>query len=114
MTQEIRQYNYFVLDFGVTNQYTKLDFLQCDTKLAICDLSSWHQDNLVDFIANYSNNIRGNVIFLGNPGEINQSCSTLKSSRVSGLKMLRIPFFENPFHLTSQYFGFLKKIIERN
>lgn len=108
------KYNYFVLDFGVTNQYTKLDFLQCDTKLAICDLSSWHRDNLVDFIENYSNNIRGNVIFLGNPGEINQNSSTLKSSRVSGLKILRIPFFEDPFHLTSQYFGFLKKVIERN
>lgn len=108
------KYDYLVLDFGVTNQYTNLEFMRCDLKLAICDLSSWHKSDLISFTHNYLNNMRENIIFLGNPDKINQNSSTYEYNRVIKTKILRIPFFENPFQLTSQYFGFLKKITERN
>ncbi len=108
-----KNYDYFVLDFGVTNHYTNLEFMRCSLKLAICDLSSWHHSDLISFTHNYLNNIRENVILLGNPGKINQNSLHFEYNKAAGCRILRIPFFENPFQLTSQYFGFLKKITER-
>lgn len=108
------KYDFFVLDFGVTNQYTNLEFMRCNLKLAICDLSFWHESDLISFTQNYSNNIRENVIFLGNPNKVNQICSSLEYFKAAKCRILRIPFFENPFQLTSQYFGFFEKITERN
>lgn len=104
-------FDYYILDFGVTNHYTNLEYLRCDTRFAICDFSLWQHNNLLAFMDSLNTNTREGVTFLGNPGTINPQLAVQK---VNGYRIMRIPFIENPFQLTSQYFEFLKKISGRN
>lgn len=106
-------YSYYVLDFGVCNSYNVSEFERCTDKFAVCNLSPWKIQQFNSFIKKYENvSINfDNLHILGNPA-ISQYDKALQ--RKIHYDIEPVPFFPNPFQITSENFSFFNKLLERN
>lgn len=100
-------YDYIILDFGTLNQYTMNEYERCNYKYAICPLQPWKKrslENFLEMLQKNNNKYREHITLIGYT-EIKE----FKSKDIIG-----IPFFQNPFQITSNEFIHLEKVLERN
>ena len=107
-------YDFFVLDFGVLNQFTINEFKRCNLQLAICPLSPWKRnifDEFVNMLKDNYTNYQKQITFLGN-NKIKENLTQIH--HVYKINILSLPFLSNPFQITSEDFDFFKRVLERN
>ena len=100
-----KHYDCLVIDFGVLNLYTFTEFMRCTDRLAIATDAPWKKSQLDAFLLEFKNNninVKEDIKLLGN----------LSTKKVKPFHQT-IPYFENPFQLTSDSFGFFEEILER-
>lgn len=93
-------YNNYIIDFGVPNVYTYSELKRCNYRFALISYSPWKEELLSKFLLSLEENqliVRKDIILLGNPG-IKEKHS--------------IPFFSNPFQITSECFGFFDELLD--
>lgn len=108
-----QNYDFFIIDFGILNQFTINEYRRCNTQLAICPVSPWKRNIFDEFINMFKEkytNYQTQIYFLGNNNKENLN----KIHRVYKINILPLPFLPNPFQITSEEFDFFKRIIERN
>lgn len=104
---DILKLNYlnFVIDFGVPNIYTYSELKRCTHRLAVVYGSPWKKQRLESFLAELEKNnifLKEDIMLLGN--------LRIKENKPFSAT---IPFIENPFQITSKYFGFFEELLER-
>ena len=45
-----RDYEYSILDFGVLTPHTRLEFLHCDKRIVLCNVSPWKTPQFDKFV----------------------------------------------------------------
>lgn len=111
--QEIvnRRFRYYVLDFGCPNPHTFPAFLRCDRMLVIGSASPWKTEQYQKFteqVRRYRFR-EEECLYMGNFTGTKKDLRLL--SRNLGIHMVPVPYFPNPFQVTSSYFGFLNEIL---
>lgn len=109
-----RNYDYFVLDMGVLNPNTALEFSRCHQQFLVGSLSIWKQDKTLEKLEQLQKTTKINqerVSFLGNP-IIKESLFSKKFNGFS--KVISVPFIKNPFQIASKDFVFYESLLERS
>lgn len=107
-------FDFFVLDFGQLNAYTLNEYRRADIQLAVCAAAPWQSmafDEFLLFLENNYKNYWKNITFIGNAGTKENH---KKIHRQIHKDILSLPFFPNPFLITSEAFCFFEGIVERN
>ena len=108
-----QDYDFFILDFGVLNQYTINEYARCHMQLAICPLSSWKKTVLEEFLETLCDkyiNYQTHITFLGYE-RIKENLTRIH--RTYKIDILPLPFLPNPFQITSEDFDFFNNLLER-
>ncbi len=106
-----QDYSYVVLDLGVYNTANIPILNGCTYQFMVCNLSPWKINCLDNFIKNYNtrNFFTDNLTILGNPG-------TLQYDKALRPKIKfhyePVPYFPNPFQITSDNLDFFNKILQ--
>lgn len=106
-------YDVLVLDFGVLNQLTLPEYLNCDMCLALGYISPWNSGAFWDWLVkNLSvKDKNAKIVVLGN---LASPSNVKKFKHQYGAHSIAVPFLENPFQLTSGNFHFIERTLERN
>lgn len=104
-------YDYFILDMGVLNIYSAKEFIKCEKQFLVCSLSKWRRNRTLEKLqelvdTTHMDRKSLHVLACGSKNE-----STLSIPKGPAFKMLSIPFIPNPFHLSSEFFSFFRKIL---
>lgn len=105
-----KDFDYFILDFGVLNIYTAKVFAKCDKQFLVCSLAKWKEKQSLEkqkklFEQTYL--CQEQIIFLDN-------LQTKKSTLFSSIThRISIPFIQNPFHIETQLFYVFHQLLER-
>lgn len=107
-----KHYKYFVLDFGNPNSHTFPVFTRCDIKIIIGYTQPWKQAAYEKFVHEHTfiqQKNKEDCYYIGN---IMGSRGSLdKLSKKLGVRMIPMPFFSNPFQITSEQFSFFEEIL---
>lgn len=101
-----RNYNFFILDFGVLNPFTINEYERCNLQYAICPTLPWKRNEFYKFIQMFKNNnskFQDNITFIGYS----------KQKEIHSIDITAIPFLSNPFQITSDEFIYFEKVLER-
>lgn len=105
-------YQYLILDFGVITEAAFSEFIRCSRKLVVGSLSPWKQVSTYGFFHTYDlKNISGSFLFLLS---YSNNADIVKLSKKTGTPkkyIQKIPFLEEPFHITKEQFSFLEKLL---
>lgn len=101
-----------VIDFGVMNPNLFSAFSQCDIMIMIGNICPWNWKqylNNMNTIKENHKNIYKNILFLSSYGSKENQSNIIGKFPNS---IISIPFIENPFQITSEYFGFFERLLE--
>ena len=100
-----------LFDYGVITDTHMAEFLRCDRRLVLLDLSPWNRELTEELFerAFGSGRNKEQITLLGNPAPTGRLSS---SSVFYGRDILTIPYLPNPFHLTPDDFGVFEKIFK--
>lgn len=106
-----RHCRYYVLDFGCPNPHTFPAFLRCDHKLVVGSASPWKTAQYQKFMEQAKRHQfrEEDCLYMGNFTGSKKDLNLL--SRALGIRIIPIPYFPNPFRVTSSYFGFFDEIL---
>lgn len=111
--QEIvnRRFRYYVLDYGCPNPHTFPSFLGCDHMLVVGSASPWKTAQYQKFMeqARRCRFREEDCLYMGNFTGITKDLRLL--SRDLGIRVIPVPYFPNPFRVTSSCFGFFNEIL---
>lgn len=105
---------YFVLDFGCPNPHTLPAFLACDRKLVVGNASPWKRTQYLAYVtANFGapDKRKEDQLYICNFIESQNDISLL--SKALGARVIPMPYFPDPFHIASSYFGFFDEILKK-
>ena len=105
-------HKYRVLDFGVLTPYTLVEFARCDLCIVLTNVSIWKDRQLARFLeetklTNLGKDKKIKVCFLCQGDQKNDRKRIL---RAYGIRVVPVPFLENPFQVSSIYFGFFEQL----
>lgn len=105
------RHKYKVLDFGVLTPYTLPEFKRCDQQIVLTNISCWKTKQLDQFLQNQKITIRKDrtecILFLcWGATKDNQK----QIQRAYGIRVIPVPFLENPFQVSSKHFQFFEQI----
>ena len=110
---ELKQlpYKYKILDFGVLTPYTLPEYVHCDYHVVLTNAGIWKTRQLEQFLQQIGKNIGKDQ--LKNYSFLCVGKSEKNFRRIYkayGIRVHPVPFLENPFHISSDYFGFFENI----
>lgn len=106
------QHKYKILDFGVLTPYSFPEFVRCDYCIVLTNVSIWKDRQLLQFIeelkkTNLGKDYKTNVRFMS-MGNLKKDRKRVETSY--GIRVIPVPFLENPFQVSSHDFGFFEQI----
>lgn len=109
-----RHYKYYVLDFGGPNPHTAYAFERCGIRLVIGSVSPWKREQFIKSVRNSFYNMKNKEenVYLGNLMERKSDVEQIEKD--CGIRIVPVPFFPNPFRITSKDFTFFEKILGGN
>lgn len=95
---------------GVLNSYTKREFLRCDRKYVIGNVSLWKSASFANYLRKITQDINNqdHFVIVNNLG-IKEDEKIFR--RKTGYKVHTFPFLENPFHLVTTTFGLFESLL---
>ena len=105
-----KNYDFYVLDMGVLNNYTATEFAKCDKQFLVCSFSKWKKTQTLEKLKQLYQQAyicQEHVILLSNLEEI-------KSNRFPSSKnRIPFPFISNPFQLEPNLFHVFDHMLGR-
>lgn len=105
------KHKFHVLDFGVLTPYTLPEFARCDLQIVLTNISCWKEKQLVQFLQNKKTTMRKDrteCIFFLCWGATKDNQKRIE--RTYGIRVIPVPFLENPFQVSSKHFRFFEQI----
>ncbi len=101
-------YQYLVMDFGKEWRNTSYEWSMCNVKIVIGDCCEWKQEEFDSMVSDMREWIEpGNCIFMAQKG--NRTVRK-RMERRHRIRLLNIPFEENPFQLHKDSLSFFKQL----
>ena len=100
-------YQYLIMDTGSLGEANESEFLRCDRKLVLGNLSPWKRWKYEAFFQHFhSINLGEGFDFLVQTG-VNEN--VLHFSKTHHIAISQIPFIQNPFRIEKELFPFLER-----
>lgn len=114
MTELLRRdYEYSILDFGVLTPHTRLEFLHCDKRIVLCNVSPWKTtqfDKFVHELKKYKLSLE-EVRFVNTYGDMIKK-NQEQIYKQYGIRVDPAPLLCDPFHITSECFHFFEQLMK--
>lgn len=109
------QHKYKILDFGVLTPYSFPEFVRCDYCIVLTNVSIWKDRQLLQFIeelkkTNLGKDYKTNVRFMS-MGNLKKDRKRVETSY--GIRVIPVPFLENPVSSVLSWFWILWTNMER-
>ena len=104
------RYKYYILDFGVLTEHTLPEFLRCDRRVVVTDVSIWKSAKLERFAKQLQkNNTPWNT--LKTVGRDGTKSDFARLAADFGIQVEPMPFLKDPLRITSGSFSFFENIM---
>ena len=105
------RYKYYILDFGVPNEHTFPEFMRCDHRIVVTNVSIWKSAELERFAKQMQkNNISWNTVKIIGRDGTKSDYARLHAD--FGVQAEPMPVLKDPFHITSGCFRFFEEIMK--
>ncbi len=105
------RYKYYILDFGMLTEHTFPEFMRCDRRVVVTDVSIWKSAKLERFAMQLKkNNTPWNTLKTVGRDGIKSDYARLRAD--FGIQVEPIPVLKNPFCITSGSFSFFEEIMK--
>ena len=106
-----QQYQHCILDFGCPTSYMLPEFIRCNRKLLLMNVSIWKDPQLEKFALqlqryHISWDHRKIIGMGGNKKDYE------RLSKLYGIHAVPMPYLEDPFYITSKKFSFFEQIMK--
>ena len=105
------RYKYYILDFGVLTEHTLPEFLRCDRRVVVTDVSIWKSAKLERCAKQLQkNNTPWNTLKTVGRDGTKSDYARLRAD--FGIQAEPMPVLRDPLHITSGYFSFFEEIMK--
>lgn len=110
LTEILHQdYRYFILDMGILNPYNLSEFLRCDKPFLICSPCKWRHSQIQDKLEKlFQNQHYQHCTVIMNLSEKESNFSHF----LKPCEHIPFPFIQNPFHLGTNVFHAIYRILK--